>query len=436
MSKLLSWWKAIALTGCVAGFAVVTVLLPAWEKNDEQAEEVEEVGSDTVSLRESEDTVRAAQEQLTPAFVAAFEQAYTFDTVHADARPHAYIAVIARDDRVYSGRSVSISICGVDSRMGEHTEHADANHVLTVWLDSGCVTLVSIPRDTPCDAGYENPKYNVLANVRARKGRDAYLREVAAIVGRDTIEYYVDVGFSQARGVLELLGFRGNSSDALKVLRSRHAFASGDYQRCYNQGQFIRQMFLKHFDDCDGVTGALLIRAALLLVHTNLTVDVVNSIHQALQERGFPQNADAIALSIQPVYYAKMAVFNFGDSTVLGELLNKVNSKARKMGVSLGQSNDAMAKLREQLDARIAKAVADSARRPRRVVQLLQRPFEQRVWWQFSNPEERTEVRAAVCGLLGDAYRTLNQPEHAERVYHILAFEQQLQARIQGAEQQ
>lgn len=419
----LSVWKAIALVGCVVGFFVVTVALPMWE-GDEEEHDIPIVAVDTSAATENGDSA-PQEEKLSPALIAALGQQYTFDTLHSDGQPHADTSVIAKAGVSYGGRKVSISVCGVDSRLGEHVEHADANHIITVWLDSGRVTIASIPRDTPCDAGYENQKYNILANIRARKGRDAYVREVAAIVGLDTIEYYVDLGFSQARGVLELLGFRGNSSDALKVLRSRHAFASGDYQRCYNQGQFIRQMLLKRFKDLDGITGALLLRAGLLLVNTNLTVDAINNIQQALQQRGFPENTDAIALSIQPAYYAKMAVFNFRDSTVLGSLLTKVNHKAQKMGISTAQSNGCMAKFRQEVDARIAKAIADSAQRPRRVVQLLQRPFEQRVWWQLASPLERAEVRSALGALLADAYKRLHEQEKAERVLHIVAFEQQ-----------
>lgn len=426
MNGLPSLWKALALVGCIAGFAVVTVVLPLWESDEEETGEyaMSDALVDTNAVGEHNET-GLQEEKLPPALLAALQQKYVFDTLHADSQPHADTSVTAQSLVAYGGRKLSISVCGVDSRMGEHTEHADANHVITVWLDSGRVTIASIPRDTPCDAGYENQKYNILANVRARKGRDAYVREVAAIAGLDTIEYYVDLGFSQARGVLELLGFRGNSSNALKVLRSRHAFATGDYQRCYNQGQFIRQMLLKRFEDFDGMTGALLLRAGLLLVNTNVTMDVLSEIHSALQQRGFPQNADAVALSIQPAHYATMAVFNFGDSTVLGSLLNKVNRKAQKLGVCSAASDSAMAKFRQQVDARIEKASADSARRPRRVVQLLQRPFEQRVWWQFASPSERAEIRLALGTLLADAYKRLHEKEKAERVLHVVQFEQQ-----------
>jgi hypothetical protein len=313
------------------------------------------------------DTASAARRDSIPAeFAKAFNTTIAIDTAHSASDALIIDTSYQANGRAgaIGGRKVTISVCGVDSRLNERVEHADANHVVTIWLDSGIVDIVSIPRDTPCDAGFpHNSNLNNLANLRARKGRDAYLTEVASIAGVDTINYYVELGFSQARGVLELLGFRNDAISALRVLRSRRAFASGDFQRSFNQGQFIRQMMMNQFGRLDGLTGNLLMRAALCLVTTNLTVDVLDSLHEILASKGFPKSRECVTVAIRPTYYAKMAVFNFGDSAVLGSLLHKIDDKAVKLGIPNGNADSALATFRRQVHALIAKAAADTAKK-------------------------------------------------------------------------
>ncbi len=322
------------------------------------------------------------------------------------------------------GRKVAISVCGVDSRVGEHVEHADANHVIVIWLDSGVVDVLSIPRGTPANAGTARPALNILANVRAYRGRKAYLREVASIAGLDTIDYYVDFGFSQARGLLETLGFGSTGSgDALKVLRARRMFPTGDYQRSYNQGQFIRQALLRRFGDIDGFTGGLLLRAGLALVNTNLTMDVVGRIAGDLRKSGFPSNAQAAQVFLRPDYHAKMAVYDFADSTVLGSLIEHIRSSAAKTGIVPGASDTTATWLQHSLEALMAKAAIDTTARPQRVVALLRRPFFQRVWWQLDDTTQRARIRTEMGALLAHAYRSTKDTLMAENVLQVVESE-------------
>ncbi|HCN05331.1 MAG TPA: hypothetical protein DIS79_06895, partial [Bacteroidetes bacterium] len=174
-----------------------------------------------------------------------------------------------QDFPAVSGKVVNVMITGVDSRLGDPMGHADANHLLRFWLDSGCVEIISIPRDTYFDAGFEDSTgLNKLTNVRANRGRTTYLKAICEIVGVPKIDYYVEFGFSQAIGLLELLGYKENASGTLRVLRSRQAYSAGDFQRVYNQGQFIRQALLRNFERTDGFLGEVAIRAALMLVET------------------------------------------------------------------------------------------------------------------------------------------------------------------------
>lgn len=90
-------------------------------------------------------------------------------------------------------------------------------------------------------------------------------------------------------GIIELLGYNDNSASTLRVLRSRKAFATGDHQRSYNQGQFIRQAILKVCDKTDGIFGQIGIRAALALASTNLSFDATSYLLSELKKHGFHQ---------------------------------------------------------------------------------------------------------------------------------------------------
>ncbi len=372
--------------------------------------------------------IDSTDDALPPAFAELFSQTYSFDTLSAPAEALIIDTSYRAIARGYAmgGRKVSIAVCGVDSRLNERVEHADANHVITVWLDSGVVDIASIPRDTPCDAGYASgSRNNNLANLRARKGRDAYLKEVASIAGLDTVEYYVDLGFSQARGVLELLGFREQSGAALRVLRSRQIFASGDFQRSFNQGQFIRQMLLKQFHRLEGFSGAMLLRAGLYLVTTNLTADAVERIAGEMRTQGFPRDKQSVVVSLCPAYYARMSVFDFSDSLAMGSLLARINQKAQKLGIG-NTSDTVMLHFRARLHGLVKQAAADTARVPLRAVANLRRAFEQRVWWQIADRQEREQIRASLGAVLAHAYEKTGRHEEAARVRAVVRFEQEM----------
>lgn len=407
----------VRIVAFAAAAAVLAVLLFSAEPETETDMEID-TEFDTIEPESKADSVLSSQQGIP---TAAVQYYFAEHSTHVRADTSVFAGKAAPER---GGRRVVISVCGVDSRVGERVEHADANHVIVVWLDSGIVDVLSIPRGTPANAGARREALNILANVRAYRGRDAYLHEVASIAGVDTVHYYVDFGFSQARGLLEMLGFGSSSGSALKVLRSRQAFASGDYQRSYNQGQFIRQTLLRRFRDLDGLAGSIAVRAGLALVNTNLTADNVEQLAMALRKRGFPAKPSDVQVFLRPDYHAQTAVYDFADSAVLGALLHRINNAATKAGVSPGASDSLMTAFQRGIEALVAKAAADSAR-PQRVVALLRRPFEQRVWWQINDAYLRQRVRRDMGELLQEAYRKTGQSAAAGAVAQILQSEQQ-----------
>ena len=319
------------------------------------------------------------------------------------------------------GRVVNVMVTGVDARLGSNTLHADANHLVRFFLDSGCVEIISIPRDTKADAGFEDSTgLNRLTNVRANRSRESYHKAVAEITGISKVDHWVEFGFSQAIGLLELIGYRDNASSTLRVLRSRQAYASGDFQRSYNQGQFMRQIMLRHFQNTDGIVGDIAIRAALALVETDLTYDRVSFILDELRAHGFGTSPDRAWVRLKPSVIAKFKVYDFNKENV-NQIDAMISQKITRLGLD---SVPITAETYERrLNRIIEGAAADSAKAPQRVISKLRRPYEQRAWLQVPDRTQRKRHRDRLTGLLISAYQRTKNPTAAERIQRYVELE-------------
>lgn len=326
-----------------------------------------------------------------------------------------------------NGRVVNVMITGLDSRLGDPMGHADANHLVRFFLDSGCIEIISIPRDTPHDAGFEDTTgLNKLTNVRANRGRAAYHVAAAEIAGVSRIDYWVEFGFSQAIGLLELMGYKENASSTLRVLRSRQAYSAGDYQRVYNQGQFIRQIILRAFDQTDNLLGELALRASLALVETNLTYEMCDQMLDALRSRGFSDaDPSRIWVRLKPSLITKLKVYSF-DSANVNAIDQQITQKISRLGLDSVPVNAQTYERR--LYNLVQKAAADSARSAGSVIRLLRRPYEQRAWLQIKDLSKRKMYRDRICGMLIASYRRVKNPDAAKRIEDYVALEDRVSA--------
>lgn len=321
------------------------------------------------------------------------------------------------------GRVVNMLITGVDSRLGDPTMHADANHLVRFFLDSACIEIISIPRDTYSDAGFDDSTgFNRLTNVRANRGRSQYHTAVMEITGVDGIDYWVEFGFSQAIGLLELLGYKSNATSALKVLRSRQAFATGDFQRSYNQGEFIRQIMLKNVKRSTSVIGDLAIRAALMLVETNMSFEDATFILEELNKHGFNEDPSRAWVRIEPPVVSKFIAYQF-DSANIAALNRKIDLRNKVLGLD---SVKATSTYEQRLMSLIARASADSAKSASSVIRILRRAYDQKAWLQITEHRKRIEYRDRICTLLEDAYRRRKNMAAADRIKALLTVESQI----------
>ena len=326
-----------------------------------------------------------------------------------------------------NAKRINIALIGVDARLGTLSKRADANHIVSIIPDSGIIEIISIPRDTPAAAGMpDSSGQNKLTIVYATRGISGYLKEAAKIANLNKIDFYIELGFSQAMGIIELLGHR-DSKSTLQVLRSRKGLGGDDYQRCFNQGQYIRQMILKHFDKASGLLGELLIRGGLSLVNSNVSADNVKYIVSELGKNGFPKSPECITVRVRPQLMQKFKVYNFADSATVKQLKTKIerfNTFMSKKDTSYRSSKQI--NIAEKLNKILSTATADTAKRPKQAINKLQAYFDQHAWLQIMNQQSRESIRSRFASILSVSYWKLGKGEQAKKVLETVELEIQL----------
>ena len=369
-----------------------------------------------------EDLQQAAQKVLE----SAEEISPTFDTIRSDIdtlsseRRKRLPAVPIREDSALrsemknistkpfiGGRLINIVLIGIDSRLNVTDARADAIHLFTINPDSGVIEIMSIPRDTYCDLGYpDTTSFNIMANARA-VGYPGFMRRVGELTKRGQVKYYLEVGFSQAMGVLEILGYKDPVS-TLKFLRTRKSLPGGDVQRSHNQASFLRQNLVTKFDLLTGAMGDLILSAGLNFVSTNLTKDYCKGLIYALQQRGFPSHrTDAVRLRMLPQYKIRLKEMN-ADSLTVAQTIQRTKR-------ILNEDDAPVVNVTAYLRRANRQAIMDSAK-PAQVVRKLHRLADQHSWLQIQDIPARNGIRDTLLTLLERAYRKLGQVQKAEDV--------------------
>jgi anionic cell wall polymer biosynthesis LytR-Cps2A-Psr (LCP) family protein len=344
----------------------------------------------------------------------------TRSTVYTALEASALNGIAHTTDRA-GARRVNIVLCGADSRIGETYVHADANHLLSILLDSGKIEIISVPRDTPVSLGLDSSSVrnlNILANVRAKRGTAGYLRAMSQICGVGDIPYYVEVGFSQALGIIEFLGYK-QPQQTLRVLRSRKIHPGGDFQRVHFQAQFIAQAIRKNFHRLDGIMGDIMLQTGTMFVSTNISASEAKTIVQALRSHAFLKAPDhGITTRMMPPVNIRLKTLDFANHLELDSLYARIDTLSR-LSLRVDSSKAQALPPKQLLWQMLMASRADSAR-PREVIRRLQRPFEQRAWLQVAERRERAELRRWFGELLSEAYTKLGKPEKAAGINKLI----------------
>lgn len=352
------------------------------------------------------------------------------------------------DTQFHGGNRLNILVTGVDSRLGSGCHHADANHVISIDFLNKKIDMVPIPRDTPTefvrydsvevvDTIYNEPgnpesaysfvKRKELATLfmkltesRAIKGQEVYFSEIKRIGGFDKIDFWFELGFSQALGVLEMFGFE-NSKATLQVLRSRKAMAAGDYQRAYNQSQFIAQIMTKYYSLMNSMTGDVLLRGGLAILHTNMTFSDAKAIINKMDESGLIPTKDKFSFTVKPCGVTKFNYINFTNKNSLDSVTNVVKKyyERNKDSVAFNPDRYTTRKLKNAID----QARLDSAKSPSKVISKLKGYFNQRAWHQIEDKNMRFALRDDMATLLINAYTKLGDDKNANKIQYAIEAE-------------
>lgn len=390
----------IAARALFGGFKVVSDDVYGWAKNETLARAADEVRNEAVEAEppaQTPDIVTVSDERKSHMPIVRPEE---------DSTVRAQMKAISNAPPI-RGRVINILLFGIDSRMGVRNSRADAIHLFTINPDSAVVEIMSIPRDTFVDLGYpDTTRYNIIANARAR-GYEGFMNKVSEVSGRGPIKYYVEIGFSQAMGVLEMLGYKDPVS-TLKFLRTRKTMAAGDIQRSHNQAVFLRQNLMGKFGLLTGATGDVLLSAGLHFVTTNLTKEFCQGLIYAMQERNFPHHrTDAVRLRMPSIYKFRLKDM-VADSATVARTMAMIDRR-------VDEEDNHIPDVAQYLRKQHRLALADTAR-PGRVITRLSRLNEQRAWVQIQDRSIRRELRDAISTTLESAYRRVGKTADADKV--------------------
>lgn len=368
---------------------------------EERLEEAAERVRDAAVERNIEDTVRSDIEKLS----AERRSRLPMRPIIEDSVLHEQLRNISRTPPI-RGRLINIIIIGIDSRLSARHARADALHLVTVNPDSAVVEIMSIPRDTYVDLGYpDTTTFNIIANAKTTDNH-WLMRKVTEVAKRGPVNYFVEVGFSQAMGIMEILGYR-DPVKTLQFLRTRRTLPGGDIQRAHNQALFMRQNLIDKFPLLTGATGDMIITAGLNFLTTNLSKDFCLGLVYSLKQRGFPDHRpDAVRLRMLPGNNIRLRQM-VADSATIHNTLARVENR-------VGESNGAP-DVASYLRRVYTRAMKDSTH-PGKIVYRLRRLNEQHAWLQVQDAQARGGIRDTLTSLLVFAYRQLGQTENAEAV--------------------
>ncbi len=290
-------------------------------------------------------------------------------------------------------RRFDVLLIGNDSRLGKVRGRADALQLVSFDVEQGRVDITGIPRGTPVNLGYDSAQSNIIANTLAAKGRGELLRQVARLTGRDSLKYWIEIGFSDAMGVLELLGFEHPAGE-LQSLRRRQGYRYGDHTRSYNQARFMRTALLRLLPLLGESTGGIVIGQGLRLVRSNLSFGQCRGMALLLLDAGIAQEHGRVYATVCSPFARHLA-----------DDAGATRADAKRLAMS---GNAA--------ERRLSNALAGSSRaKPDQVIHLLWTMFQQHAWLQVQDRLRRRELRDAMAVRLTKAFAA-NGNKHACRV--------------------
>lgn len=317
--------------------------------------------------------------------------------------------------RVYNGNRINIAVIGVDSRLGNRFKLADANHIISILVDSSKIEIISLPRDTKVDFEEKDtaaPK--IIARAYSKLNKRNYLNLLALESGFDKIHYWVEIGFSEAMGIIEYLGYK-NPASTLQILRDRKSFKAGDFQRNYNQANFIKKQIVSSQKSFDRKFISILLKTFVAVSNSNLDSEKILEIYDNFKQADFTEDDISINVKTESKFHYKD--YDFNDNKVVTALTENYSNKRIDFDIY------------KNLDSILTLCEIDT-NKPSKIIRRLERLFHQKAWLQIPELHYRQKLRTRFKEALSFAYSLKGKSQKEKIVLDVIGAEEQLEKYI------
>jgi hypothetical protein len=176
------------------------------------------------------------------------------------------------------------------------------------------------------------------------------------------------------------------------------------------------------------LSGGILVRGGLMMVETNITSDVASDIIDALEEKNFGSDPNAVTVRLVPAFPAKLKIYDFTKQETFTQLQGKIerfnktrDPLATDFATPIGKYNPLPA-----INQALAYGQRNVEKNPKAVISRLKTLFDQRAWLQVPDGKERQTIREQFLELLPKAYERIQKTGEAEKVRSIITAEMEI----------
>ncbi|MBN1233696.1 MAG: LCP family protein [Candidatus Coatesbacteria bacterium] len=283
---------------------------------------------------------------------------------------------------------INLLALGLDCRKGVKRGRTDAIHLITYYPEKKKVVILSFGRDMLANQLPLTDRLKkledssqILAHIYPIYGREVLI-ELIESASKQKIDYFAEVGFSQVIGFCDFIGLDG--VDVLKHLRHRKTLKGGSYQRGLNQGEFIKWLIEKQLTKAVQNPKSY---AMTLYTFTNTNCPP----EMALCMLDYLKSHPITSISVRFYGYEGLAFKDFDPDKSVEETDRKIENLRNTWDESEEEIfNKSDPDLANYLYPKLIKA-QESIRRGniKSALTLLERPYEQQLYWQIPKKEGR-----------------------------------------------
>jgi hypothetical protein len=168
---------------------------------------------------------------------------------------------------------------------------------------------------------------------------------------------------------------------------------------------------------------------------SNLSTEGIKGLVYDLNKAGFPKDAASIAVKVRPETGIRFKVYNFSDSASVKKLKNKIE----RFNAFMAKKDTSYAKKTIDPAGRLTRVLnnlaADTAEKPKKVLEQLYPYFEQHAWLQVRNESERDSIRNRIGALMIHSFYKIGKPDNARWVQYVIDTEKAMFAEEPNKEQ-